>query len=43
MAAIDTSKQKGAVKATMSHGKHALRVVNSKLSTNNDESTVIRV
>ena len=41
MAAIDTAKQKGAVKATMSHGKHALRVVNSKLSTNNDESAVI--
>ena len=41
MEAIDTAKQKGAVKATMSHGKNALRVVNSKFSTNNDEHTMI--
>ena len=42
MAAIDTAKQKGAVKAMMSHGKHALRVTNSVSLSNNDESTVIR-
>ena len=41
MEAIDTAKQKGTVKATMSHGKNALRVVNSKFSTNNDEHTMI--
>ena len=41
MAAIDTAKQKGAVKAIMSHGKHALRVANSISLSTNDESTVI--
>ena len=41
MAAIDTAKQKGAVKAIMSHGKHALRVANSISLTNNDESKSI--
>ena len=41
MAAIDTAKQKGALKAMMSHGKHALRVTNSVSLSNNDESTVI--
>ena len=38
----DTAKQKGAVKSTMSHGKHALRVANSKTSASNDESTAIQ-
>ena len=42
LAAIDEAKQKGAVKATMSHGKHALRVTNNKFSTSNDGNTDIQ-